>query len=59
MLVLVAVMLFALMALAALIIDMGFVRLTQGQMQSGVNSTALEGLRWRDVQRWEDFRRHG
>ena len=54
-LVLLVVMLFALMALAALVIDMGFVRLTQRQMQSGVNSSAMEGLRWRDVQRWEDL----
>ena len=38
-----------LMGLAALVIDMGFARLAQRQMQTAVDSAALEGLRWRDV----------
>jgi hypothetical protein len=41
-------MFFGLMGLAALVIDMGFVRLAQRQMQTAVDSAALEGLRWRD-----------
>jgi hypothetical protein len=49
-LVLVAVMLFALMALGALVIDFGMVRLTQRQMLAATDAAALEGLRWRDVQ---------
>jgi hypothetical protein len=36
---------FGLMGLAALVIDMGFARLTQQQMQTAVDSAALEGLR--------------
>ena len=39
---------FGLMGLAALVIDMGFARLAQRQMQTAVDSAALEGLRWRD-----------
>ena len=42
-------MFFGLMGLAALVIDMGFARLAQRQMQTAVDSAALEGLRWRDV----------
>lgn len=34
--------------MAALTIDMGFVRLTQAQMQPAVEAAALEGLRFRD-----------
>jgi hypothetical protein len=37
-------MFFGLMALAALVIDMGFVRLAQRQMQTAVDGAALEGL---------------
>jgi hypothetical protein len=37
-----------LMGLAALVIDMGFSRLAQREMQTAVDSAALEGLRWRD-----------
>ncbi len=48
-LVLFVMMFFGLMALAALVIDMGFVRLAQRQMQTAVDSAALEGLRWRDA----------
>ena len=44
-LVFVAVMLFVFFCLEALVIDMGFVRLTQGQMLSNVNTAAREGLR--------------
>ena len=38
-------MFFGLLGLAALVIDLGFARLTQRQMQSAVDSAALEGLR--------------
>ena len=47
-LVLVALMLFGLMAMAALVIDIGFARLAQRQMQTAVDSAAIEGLRYRD-----------
>ncbi|MCX6606730.1 MAG: pilus assembly protein TadG-related protein [Acidobacteria bacterium] len=36
---------FALMGIATVVVDMGFVRLSQVQMQSGVDTAALEGLR--------------
>ena len=45
-LVLFVMMFFGLMGLAALVIDMGFARLAQRQMQTAVDSAALEGLRW-------------
>jgi hypothetical protein len=48
--VLVALMMFGFMALAALVIDMGVARLTQRQMQIAVDSAALEGLRFRDAE---------
>ena len=48
-LVLFLMMFFGLMGLAALVIDIGFARLAQRQMQTAVDSAALEGLRWRDV----------
>lgn len=38
---------FALMSLAALVVDLAFARLTQRQMQSAVDSAALEGMRFR------------
>src|SRR5262249_18454400 len=38
-------MLFALLALAALVIDLGWARVTQRQMQTAVDAAALEGLR--------------
>jgi Tfp pilus assembly protein PilV len=47
-LVLFVMMFFGLMGLAALVIDMGFARLAQRQMQTAVDSAALEGLRFRD-----------
>lgn len=40
-----AMMLFGMMALAALVIDIGFARLTQRQMQIAADSAAVEGLR--------------
>ena len=40
-----AMLMFALMGLAALVIDLGFARLTQRQMQTAVDAAALEGLR--------------
>lgn len=45
-LVLFAMIFFGLMGLAALVIDLGFARLAQSQMQTGVDAAALEGLRW-------------
>ena len=48
-LVLFVMMFFGLMGLAALVIDMGFARLAQRQMQTAVDSAALEGLRWQAV----------
>jgi hypothetical protein len=47
-LVIFALLFFCLMALGALVIDLGLARLTQRQMQSAVDSAALEGLRGRD-----------
>ncbi len=43
-----ALIFFCLMALGALVIDLGLARLTQRQMQTAVNSAAVEGLRGRD-----------
>ena len=45
--VLFALLLFGLMAMAALVIDIGLARLTQRQMQVAATSAALEGLRGR------------
>ena len=42
--VLFAMLLFGLFAIAALVIDLGFARLAQRQMQSAADSAALEGL---------------
>lgn len=44
-----ALVAFALLALLSLVIDLGFVRLTQAQMQNAADTAALEGLRKRDV----------
>jgi hypothetical protein len=44
-----ALMAFALMGLAAMVIDMGIVRVTQLRMQSAADAAALEGLRGRDL----------
>jgi hypothetical protein len=43
-----AVLLFALLPLMALIVHTGFVTLTRRQMQTAVNTGAIEGLRFRD-----------
>ncbi len=43
--VLLAMMLFGIFAMAALVIDIGFARLTQRQMQTAADAAALEGLR--------------
>lgn len=47
-LVMFAFVLIATLALAALLIDIGIVQLTRRQMQTAVNTAALEGLRFRD-----------
>lgn len=44
-----AMMLFGIMAMAALVIDIGFARLTQRQMQIAADSAAVEGLRGEGV----------
>jgi Putative Flp pilus-assembly TadE/G-like len=44
-----AMLSFALLAVAALTIDMGFVVLTRRQMQTGVDPAVLDGLRFRDA----------
>src|SRR5688572_13988993 len=49
MLVQVALIVFALCGLLSLVVDVGAVRLTQGQMQNAADAAALEGLRQRDV----------
>ena len=43
-----AMLTFVLMAVAALVIDVGFAFVTRRQMQTAVGSAALEGLRFRD-----------
>lgn len=45
MLVLFVLLLFAIMGVAALVIDLGFWRLARRQIQTGVNAAAIEGLR--------------
>ena len=47
-LVIFAFIVFVAMALAALVVDLGFGRMTQLQMQTAADSSALEGLRLRD-----------
>jgi hypothetical protein len=44
-----ALIVFALCALLSAVIDIGYARLTQGQMQSAADAAALEGIRKRDV----------
>ena len=58
-LVLFVMIFFGLMGLAALVIDMGFARLAQRQMQTAVDSAALEGLRFRRdcPDEWRTIRR--
>lgn len=48
-LVLFAMLLFGLMAMTGLVIDVGFARLTQRQMQQAVTAAAIEGLSKSDV----------
>lgn len=48
-LVLVAMLLFGLFAMAALVIDLGFARVAQRQMQTASDAAALEGLRGEGV----------
>jgi len=49
MLVQVALLVFAFCGLLGLVVDVGYMRLTQGQMQTAADAAALEGLRKRDV----------
>lgn len=49
MLVQVALIVFGLCALMSAVIDLGYARLTQGQMQNAADSAAIEGLRQRNV----------
>ncbi len=49
MLVQLALIVFALCGVASLVVDIGYARLTQGQMQNAADAAALEGLRRRDV----------
>ncbi len=49
MLVQIALIVFALVGVLSLVVDIGYARLTQGQMQSAADAAALEGLRQRDV----------
>ena len=51
MLVQIALIAFALSGLLSLVIDIGYARLTQSQMQNAADSAALEGLRARDAVR--------
>ena len=44
-----ALMVFALMAMVALVIDVGLMRVTQSQMQTAADAAALEGIRLHDV----------
>ncbi len=43
-----ALIVFGVLAIGALLVDMGYARLTQRQMETGTASAALEGLRFRD-----------
>ena len=44
-----ALIVFALCAVLSLVVDVGYARLTQAQMQTAADAAALEGLRQRDV----------
>lgn len=44
-----ALMVFALFAVLSLVIDVGYARLTQAQMQNAADAAAIEGLRKRDI----------
>jgi hypothetical protein len=45
----IALMLFVICGLLSLVVDVGYARLTQGQMQNAADAAALEGLGKRDV----------
>ena len=49
MLVQIALIVFVLCGLLSLVVDVGYTRLTRGQMQNAADTAALEGLRKRDV----------
>ena len=55
----IAMMMLAFFGVAALVIDMGMVRLTQQQMQSATASASAEGLRFRDGSRRTCWRVRG
>ena len=42
-------MVFAILGVLSLIVDVGLLRVTQGQMQPAADAAAIEGLRKRDV----------
>ena len=52
--VLLAMLLLGLFAMAALVIDLGFARLAQRQMQTAADAAALEGLRGEGITPYED-----
>src|SRR5262249_23603215 len=45
----VALIAFAFLSLLALIVDLGYARVAQAQMQTAADSAAIEGLRYRDA----------
>jgi hypothetical protein len=45
----IALIVFAMSAMLSLVIDVGYARVTQGQMQNAADAAALEGLRKRDI----------
>src|SRR5882724_9611354 len=49
MLIQIAFYILMLFSIAALVIDLGLLRLTQSQMQNASDPGAIEGLRWRDA----------
>ena len=54
-LVLFVLLVFALMAIAAVTVDIGMASLSQAQMQDAVDSAALEGHRWRQYEEEDIF----
>jgi putative Flp pilus-assembly TadE/G-like protein len=45
----IAFIVFAMAAVLSLVVDVGFTRITQGQMQNAADAAALEGIRKRDI----------
>jgi hypothetical protein len=45
----IALIAFAMSAILSLVVDVGYARLTQGQMQNAADAAALEGIRKRDI----------